>query len=306
MHSAQGNYRIGIDLGGTKTEAVLLSPDDRICIRERFPTPQDGYDAILENVRRIVQKTAAHIPTGTDYSIGMGIPGSVNPATQCVQNANTTCLIGRRLQRDIEERIGRPVYIENDANCFTLAECVSGAVAGFGLVFGIIMGTGCGGGLCINRAIHRGRHSIAGEWGHVSIDPRGTSCYCGNRGCVETKISGSGIEKEYESRFGEHLSMVEITGRARAGDMRCREVFDRFLDDFGRALGGLISVLDPDAVVLGGGLSNIDELYSEGCERMRHYVFHGDLHTPIVKNSLGDSAGVLGAAWLGESPGSFY
>jgi fructokinase len=191
------------------------------------------------------------------------------------------------------------VGIRNDADCFALAECRRGAGQEYGLVFGVIMGTGCGGGICINGEVREGPHRIAGEWGHFSVDPEGMFCYCGNRGCVETKISGSGVERAFGSRYGRNLTMEEIVTGARAGDGECREAFDRFLNDFGRCLGGLISILDPDAVVLGGGLSAIDELYTAGVERVRHYAFHGDLRTPILRNRLGDSAGVFGAAWIG-------
>jgi fructokinase len=162
------------------------------------------------------------------------------------------------------------------------------------------MGTGCGGGIAINGVVREGPHRIAGEWGHYCVDPAGAECYCGKRGCVETLISGSGVENAYHREYGERLAMDEIVALARDNELRCRRIFDRFLDDFGRCLGGIISVLDPDAVILGGGLSNIDELYTTGIERVRHYAFHDDLRTPIVKNGLGDSAGVFGAAWIGQ------
>jgi fructokinase len=217
-----------------------------------------------------------------------------------VRNANSTCLIGEPLPADLERLLGRPVGVRNDADCFTLAECRLGAGAGYGLVFGVIMGTGCGGGLSIDGVVREGPHRICGEWGHFSVDAQGAPCYCGNRGCVETKISGSGVEAAFRARYDESLSMEEIVAGARAGDARCRRSFDIFLEDFGRCLGGLISILDPDAVVLGGGLSNIDELYHEGFQRVRRYAFHGDVRTPVLKNSLGDSAGVFGAAWIGR------
>ena len=215
------------------------------------------------------------------------------------QNANTTCLIGKPLHTDIERELGCSVVVENDANCFTLAECRAGAAQGYGLVFGIIMGTGCGGGMCINGHVRPGPHHIAGEWGHYAVDPNGAQCYCGNRGCVETKISGGGVEAAFYDRYGRIISMQSILQGFRSGDPECVEAFNRFLDDFGRCLGGLISILDPDAVVLGGGLSNIDELYTLGIERVKKYVFCEHLKTPILKNQLGDSAGVFGAAWVG-------
>lgn len=293
---------IGIDLGGTKIEAVLLSPEGSHLHRRRRPTPRDeGYDAILKQVVEMVREAEALLMPATSYTVGIGIPGSLDAATGLVRNANSTCLIGRPLKADLEHLLCYPVQVRNDADCFTLAECRAGAGQGFGLVFGVIMGTGCGGGIWINGVVREGPHRIAGEWGHYSVDPHGAECYCGNRGCVETLISGSGVEAAFFRDFGQCLSMDEIVARARAGEPRCRKVFERFLDDFGRCLGGLISILDPDAVVLGGGLSKIDELYDAGVERVCHYAFHDRLSTPILKNRLGDSAGVFGAAWIGQT-----
>jgi fructokinase len=295
-------YRIGIDLGGTKTEAVLLDPFDVLLFRERRATPlAQGYDAVLFLVGQMVRAAAERIPAGHCYTVGIGIPGSVDAATGLVRNANSVCLIGRPFASDLERILGRRIGVRNDADCFTLAECRKGAGAGFGLVFGIIMGTGCGGGICIDGEVRQGPHRICGEWGHMSVDPLGANCYCGNRGCVETKISGSGVEAAFLSRYGESLRMDQIVAGARSGEPRCAAAFESFLDDFGRSLGGVISILDPDAVVLGGGLSNIDELYSAGLQRVRHYAFHDNLRTPLLKNLMGDSAGVFGAAWIGKA-----
>lgn len=293
-------YRIGIDLGGTKTEAILLDHTGASLMRKRIPTPRErGYRAIVDQLCTMIDDAMAHVPVGQSCSVGIGIPGSIEAATGLVHNANTTCLIGKPLGDDLLQRLGRPVGIENDANCFTLAECLGGAGKGCGLVFGVIMGTGCGGGICCNGSILEGRNGIAGEWGHISIDPAGEECYCGNRGCVETKISGGGVEKIFFKRFGTALSMAQIAQGYRSGDTRCAEVFDAFLDDFGRALGGLVSILDPDAIILGGGLSHIDELYTLGAERVRRFAFHHGITTPILRNKLGDSAGVFGAARIG-------
>lgn len=293
-------YKIGIDLGGTKTEAILLDCEGRQLHRNRISTPRErGYEAILKTTRKLILDTVRHVPGGGRYTIGLGIPGSINPSTKLVQNANTTCLIGRPLKKDFESLLGRPIGVENDANCFALAEARCGAGKGYDLVFGVIMGTGCGGGICIGGEVRKGHHGIAGEWGHFSVDPKGADCYCGNRGCVETKISGSGVEQAFFKRFGRSLNMVQIVERYRQGDPESTDLFEQFIDDFGRCLGGLISVLDPDAVVLGGGLSNIDELYSTGLERVRDYTFHSHINTPLLKNRLGDSGGVFGAAWIG-------
>jgi fructokinase len=292
---------IGIDLGGTKTEVVILSAQGSVLYRRRQPTPREsGYDAVLAQVAGMAGEAAARLQPGTSYTVGIGIPGSLDADSGLVRNANSTCLIGRPLKADLERLLGHPVQVRNDADCFTLAECRAGAGQGFGLVFGVIMGTGCGGGICIDGAVREGPHRIAGEWGHYSVDPHGAECYCGNRGCVETLISGSGVEAAYYRDFGQRLGMNGIVAGERAGEEHCRMAFERFLDDFGRCLGGLISLLDPDAVVLGGGLSNIDELYDAGIERVRHYAFHDRLVTPILKNRLGDSGGVFGAAWIGR------
>jgi fructokinase len=298
-------HRLGIDLGGTKIETILLDPAGSVQYRKRVPTPrhadsQSEYDGIVETVVAMINDAMAQRPPSSACTVGVGIPGTINAGSGLVQNANTTSLTGKPFQMDLEKRLGRPIGMENDANCFTIAEALQGAGRGYGLVFGIIMGTGCGGGLSINGKLHRGRHLIAGEWGHFSVDPKGAICYCGNPGCVETKISGGGVQRNYQSKFGASLSMKQITQGYRNGIPDCLSIFEQFLDDYGRCLGGLISMLDPDAVVLGGGLSNIDEIYSLGMEKVRRYAFHEQIETPILKNMLGDSAGVFGAAWIGK------
>lgn len=304
--ATESPYRIGIDLGGTKTEVILLSPDDTVIDRRRRPTPKEThpekeYRAICDAVTQAARETAARVPGNHPFTIGVGIPGTVQRASGLVQNANTTCLRGHAFQKDLEASLAHPVGMENDANCFAVAEARFGAGRGYGLVFGVIMGTGCGGGLCINGNLHVGRHQIAGEWGHFSVDPRGLRCYCGNIGCIETKISGGGVARSFEATHGRRLTMEQIVTAARAGtDAACTRAFEQFLDDYGRCLGGLISILDPDAVILGGGLSNIAELYTDGLVRVRQYAFHEKIETPILRNQLGDSAGVFGAAWIGR------
>jgi fructokinase len=298
-------YRLGIDLGGTKIETILLDPRGSSLLRERVATPRDPdgpteYEKIRHAVHTLIRRTLENVPPDQDCTIGVGIPGTINARSGRVQNANTTGLIGHPFQQDLEQLLGRPITMENDANCFTLAEARQGAAKGYRLVFGIILGTGCGGGISIDNQIHTGQHRIGGEWGHFSVDPAGTRCYCGNRGCVETKISGGGVARAFFKQTGRPLTLEQITDGYRNGEAQCKAAFEQFLDDFGRCLGGLISVLDPDAVVLGGGVSNIDELYTLGVEQVRRYAFHEHVETPILKHQLGDSAGVIGAAWTGK------
>ncbi|MCR9142239.1 MAG: ROK family protein [bacterium] len=322
------SYRIGIDLGGTKVETILLDSENEVLFRHRIPTPplQTGqapetrYLEIVAAVCSLVREAASQIPASTtalekisrtdaeppkpgaipaDVAVGIGIPGILDRRTGRVINANTTCLIGHPLQQDLEAELGRPIAIENDANCFTAAECVNGAARGKDFVFGVIMGTGCGGGLWANGRIRSGMHGIGGEWGHISIDPQGRQCWCGNRGCIETMISGSGVEAGHKERTGQALPMRDIVAGFRAGDADCQATMQAFFADFGRALGGIISAIDPDLIVLGGGLSNIPELYTQGVARVQDFAFHPGIQTPIVKNELGDSAGVFGAAAIG-------
>ncbi|MBE7437418.1 MAG: ROK family protein [Spirochaetales bacterium] len=300
----QREKRIGIDLGGTKIEAVVLDCDGKILLRERRPTPppmhqaKDRYQAILEAIAALLKEATA--VAGPDAPVGMGIPGSLRPGSGLVQNANTTELIGQPLGRDLRELTGHEIVIANDANCFALAEALSGAGRGYNLVFGIIMGTGCGGGLVIGGQVRDGPHSIAGEWGHMSIDPAGRKCYCGNVGCIETKISGGALQKIYQEQTNEAIGVAELRKRALGGEKAALFIWEQFLEDFGRAVGGLISILDPDCLVLGGGLSQIPELYTTGLEKIHRYSFSIDLKTPLLANHLGDSAGVIGAAWLGR------
>ena len=292
-------YRIGIDLGGTKIEAVLLAPNGTELLRNRIPTPKEkNYPLILNTVYKLIQDTADTIPDHWIFSVGIGIPGAVNHTTGLVHKANITCLMGNPFRHDLEQLLGQKITMENDANCFTYVEALKGAGKGYGILVGIIMGTGVGGGICINNKIWQGRHGMAGEWGHFAMDPHGRNCYCGNRGCVETQISGSGVEASFHKTFGRQLKMQEIVTGYRNKDPHCTTIFNQFLEDFGRFTGGLISMLDPDAIVLGGGLSNIDELYDIGAKRASGYAFHHPITTPILRNMLGDSAGVLGAALL--------
>jgi len=291
--------RFGIDLGGTKTEGVILDAGGREIWRERTPTDASRYDAVLDGIERLHRRMVAAAGGGTPYTLGIGTPGAVSRRTGLLKNSNTTCLNGMPFARDLRERLGRELAVENDANCFALAEALAGAGRGHRVVFGVIMGTGCGGGIVLDGKVHGGLQSIAGEWGHTVIDPSGPPCYCGARGCVETFISGSGLENRYADRAGSRRPVDGILAAWRAGDPGATATMDDFFARFGQALANLIAVLDPDVAVLGGGLSNIDELYARGVDEVRRRVFSDSLETPIVRHALGDSAGVIGAALVG-------
>jgi fructokinase len=237
---------------------------------------------------------------GAPHTLGIGTPGSISRRTGLMRNSNTRCLNGRPVVSDLRARLGRDFTLANDANCFALAEALAGAGAGHRVVFGVIMGTGCGGGIVIDGALHAGHQSLAGEWGHTTLDPAGVPCFCGQRGCVETYISGSGLERAHFDATGFRLSAHEIAAAADAGEPACRRLMDGFFDAFGRAMANLVAVLDPDVIVLGGGLSNIDALYTRGVAEVERRAFGGEFATPIVKHRLGDSAGVIGAALIGR------
>jgi len=290
--------RFGIDLGGTKTEGVVLDGDGRELFRERVPTDQSSYEALLGGIEQLYRHMAGTAGGGA-HTLGIGTPGAVSPRTGLLKNSNTVCLNGMPVARDLRARLGRDFAIENDANCFALAEALHGAGRGRRVMFGVILGTGCGGGIVIDGAVHRGFQSIAGEWGHTVIDPRGPLCYCGQRGCVETYISGSGLEARHADAFADRRTASEVVTAFRAGDARATQTMNTFFERFGQSLANLIAVLDPDIVVLGGGLSNVDELYTRGVEEVARRVFSDSLETPIVKHALGDSACAIGAALVG-------
>lgn len=286
--------RLGLDLGGTKIEGIILEPDGREIFRHRIATEQEkGYDAILARLRQVYQTLVQEI-RGCDHTLGIGTPGAISHRTGLLKNSNTVCLNERLSVPALQKLLGHDFVIENDANCFALAEALLGAGRGKGMVFGVIMGTGCGGGLVINGQVRTGLQKIAGEWGHMVIDPAGPLCYCGMRGCVETWISGSGLEKRYAAEFGRVRKLLEIAQDARSGNGEAKKFMQTFLVHFGRAMANLINILDPDIVVLGGGVSNLDELYEQGYAEVRRQVFSDSLETPIVRHALGDSAGVIG------------
>ncbi|MEO2168431.1 MAG: ROK family protein [bacterium] len=289
-----GTRSIGIDLGGTKIEGILLDENGKIVRRERLPTEQNkGYEHILSRIAALVGTLEAESP---DLPVGIGTPGSLSARDGTLKNSNTQCLNGRAIHTDLEDLLGRKLQIENDANCFALAEATLGAGRGNRMVFGVILGTGVGGGIVIDGRIWSGPQHIAGEWGHHTIDPAGPRCYCGATGCTESLLSGPALKARYAAAGGETLDAARIAGRAAAGETLAAGVLEEWLDLFGRALANLIDILDPEIIVLGGGLSNIDALYDRGRARVAQSIFNDELTTPIRRHELGDSAGVLGAA----------
>jgi len=288
--------RIGIDLGGTKIEGVLLAEAGEEIARRRVPTPQEaGYDAILGEIEKVVAELRR--VGGEGASVGIGIPGSPSPRDRRVRNSNTQCLNGRLFEEEIASRLGCPVRVANDANCFAVAEARLGAGRGFETVFGVILGTGVGGGIVRVGEALAGRQGISGEWGHHTLHPEGRPCFCGRRGCVERYVSGPALEARWEELTGRAKGLAEIV--AEPLDTEPAAQWKReFLRDLGIGLGNVINILDPDIVVLGGGVSNVAFLYDEAAEAVRSNIFGDVRETPIVANEMGDSAGVLGAALL--------
>ena len=293
--------RIGIDLGGTKIEGILLDESGNILERKRVPTNREnGYKYIVDeivNLNKDLQKTSK-----TNTTVGICTPGAISPHTGKIKNSNTVCLIGKPLKEDIESEIGYKIKMDNDANCFGIAEAKFGAVKNFAVVFGVIIGTGVGGGIVINGKVHQGRMAIAGEWGHHTLYPEGNQCYCGRKGCVESYISGPSLEKRWTELTGETKSLPEIIAKSGRLSKNKEKLYlkwkQELIRNFGISLANVIDILDPDAIVLGGGVSNIPFLYDEGIKSVYTNVFSDEVDTPILKNKLGDSAGVFGAAYL--------
>ncbi len=304
--------RIGIDLGGTKIEGLALGDDGRELDRRRIAAPRGNYDdtvqAIVDLVSAIEAAVAARTQTAVARqarpTVGIGIPGAISPATGLIKNANSTWLIGHPLESDLARALGRPVRLANDANCFALSEATDGAAAGAAVVFGVIIGTGTGGGLVVNGRVVVGANAIAGEWGHNPLpapqdDERpGPECYCGRFGCIETFLSGSGLARDYIAHGGEDVTAIEIAARAEGGDARASGCLDRYERRFARALASVINVVDPDVVVLGGGLSNISRLYDRVPALWTGHVFSDRVATQLRPAKHGDASGVRGAAWL--------
>jgi fructokinase len=286
-------YKIGIDLGGTKTEGILLDDSLNVIQRTRVSTPQNNYQEIINQIISLVNDISKNI---TNFTVGICTPGAISKKTGMLKNSNTQCLIGKPLKEDLEKNLDKKVSMENDANCFAISEATMGSAKNHPFVFGVIMGTGVGGGIVIDGKIHQGRTNIAGEWGHHTLHQNGNKCYCGKNGCVETYISGPSLEKRWEELSGKKELLPEIVKNLDSPQFG--QWKEEFLDNFGTALANVIDILDPDVIVLGGGLSNIEFLYSDGIQNVYDKVFSDLVDTPILKNSLGDSAGVFGAALL--------
>ena len=293
---------IGVDFGGTKIEAIALSPAGETLARKRVPTPRDDYGASIAAVAGLVADLEA--ATGARGSVGIGIPGAISADTGLVKNANSTWIIGRPLAADLEAALGRPVRLENDANCLAVSEATDGAGAGAHVVWAVILGTGVGSGIAIAGRALSGRHRIAGEWGHNPLpwpqadELPGPPCYCGDHGCIETFLSGPGFAADYRRRTGASARAEEIMAAVRADDAAARESFERYLDRLARGIAHVVNILDPDVIVLGGGVSDIDEIYGALPARVAPHVFSDTFRTPILKNRHGASSGVRGAAWL--------
>ena len=294
--------RIGIDLGGTKTEVIALSNSGETLLRERVDTVRDDYSETLSTIKKLVNQVEQSL--NVEGTVGIGMPGAVSPATGLIKNANSTWLNGKSLQQDLEDVLGRPVRLANDANCFVLSEAVDGAAKEYNNVFGVIIGTGTGGGLAINKKIVVGANAIAGEWGHNPLPwPRvgeipGPQCYCGRTGCIETFLSGPGLENDYRRMTGFSLDAKTIVAKAAQGDFDTGAALRRYEQRLAKSLASVINILDPEAIVLGGGLSNIERLYSNVPEHWGEYVFSDSVATKLIKAKHGDSSGVRGAAWL--------
>lgn len=297
-------FRIGIDLGGTKTEIAALDDAGAIVERLRVPTPAGDYEATLDLLVELVAKVEGRLGAGRRASVGVGTPGSLSPGTGLMRNANSVCLIGKPFQRDLEKALGRPVRIENDASCFVLSEAVDGAGRDGRVVFGVIQGTGVGGGIVIDGRLLGGANAIGCEWGHNSLpwptheEVPGPKCYCGRRGCIETFLSGPGLAADHVANGGKPMGAERIVEGALAGDEQCTATLARYEHRMARALASVINIVDPDVIVLGGGLSNVERWYRTVPGLWDKYIFSDVIRTRLEKNVHGDSSGVRGAAWL--------
>ncbi|NNJ97964.1 MAG: ROK family protein [Gammaproteobacteria bacterium] len=294
--------KIGIDLGGTKIEGIALSEAGEELFRERVPTPADDYLAIMRCIIELVLDMEQTL--NQSGSVGVGTPGAVSPASGLLKNSNTVCMNGKPVYEDLKRLLGREIRIANDANCFALSEAIDGAGAGAEVVFGVIVGTGTGAGVVVRSHSLQGPNAIAGEWGHNPLpwpqdqERPGPLCYCGKSGCIETWLSGPGLSRDYLEKSGEALDAKQIVERATAGDEKAESCLQYYEDRMARGLAHVINILDPDVIVLGGGMGNIKRLYSNVPRRWEEYVFSDRVDTKLVPPKFGDSSGVRGAAWL--------
>jgi predicted NBD/HSP70 family sugar kinase len=298
----------GIDLGGTKIEGAIVDAvrPDRVVTRTRVPTESEGgYTHVITRIVSVVEQLEAATDDRRPAVIGIGTPGAIEPSTGTIKNSNTVCLNGRPLARDLSIALGAEARLANDANCFALAEATLGAAAGRDVVLGLILGTGVGGGIVVGGRVLHGHHGIAGEWGHNPMREEDSPCYCGRRGCVETVIAGPALERFYESLASRRLTLPDIAARAESGDAAAAATLGRLTAKFGEAIAAVINILDPDAIVIGGGVGNIGRLYeSETREAIRRHLFNTELRTELLRPTLGDSAGVFGAAVLSAETAS--
>ena len=298
------SMRIGIDLGGTKIEGIAIADDGHEQLRRRIPAPRGDYEQTLSAVTALVVGIERDV--GGRCTVGIGIPGTVSPATGLIKNSNSTWLNGRLLSGDLSRLLDRPIRFANDANCFALSEATDGAAAGARIVFGVIVGTGTGAGVVIERQVLVGANAIGGEWGHnplpaaSGVEWPGPLCYCGRSGCIETFLSGPGLERDHSASGGEHVTGREIAARAAAGDSLADAALARYEDRMARSLASIINVIDPDVIVLGGGVSNIERLYERVPSLWLPHIFSDSVVTRLVPARHGDSSGVRGAAWLWE------
>jgi fructokinase len=293
--------KYGIDLGGTKIELIALSPEGNEVYRERVSTPKQNYEGTVRAIKDLIHR--ADEKTGSKGSIGMGHPGAISPKTGLIKNANSTWLNGKPFKEDLEQALGRPFRMTNDANCLALSEAVDGAGKDAASVFAVIVGTGCGAGIAINKHVIDGPNGIAGEWGHNPLPFREGNepelpCYCGKHGCIETFLSGTGFQKHYYLLSGDMLSSKEIALRAEAGDSLAEKAFSFYERAMAKALASIINILDPEVIVLGGGMSNVSRIYKNVPALLETWVFGKEVNTKLLPNVHGDSSGVRGAAWL--------
>jgi predicted NBD/HSP70 family sugar kinase len=306
QRAGQNMIRIGIDLGGTKIEIIALAPDGHELLRRRSPTPREDYRGILRAVTDMVRQAEAEL--GQSGSVGVGTPGSIAPATGLLRGSNSVCLNGQPIQADLQDLLSRPVSITNDANCFALSEATDGAGQGAPVVFGVILGTGVGGGVVVHGRVLTGANAIAGEWGHNPLpwpkdaERPGPPCFGGHSGCIETFLSGPGIERDHLRAYGEALTAHEIAARAALGDAACAATLGRYEERLARALAHVINIVDPEVIVLGGGMSNVARLYVNVPTLWAPFVFSDRVDTRLLRHRHGDSSGVRGAAWLGAAP----